>query len=48
MTGVRPGLFYIVLLLEFFHAAGGIDDFLLLGIEGMAIRANFHMEVLHG
>jgi hypothetical protein len=33
-----------VLLAEFFHASGGIHDFLLAGIEGMACGADFNMQ----
>jgi hypothetical protein len=33
-----------VLLAEFFHAAGGVHDLLLAGIEGVAGRADFHVQ----
>ena len=32
-------------LVEFVHAAGGVDDFLLAGIEGVAQGANLDIEV---
>jgi hypothetical protein len=33
-----------VLLAEFFDTSGGVHDFLLAGIEGMAGRADFHVQ----
>ena len=41
-------LFKIVFTLEAFHAAGGIDEFLLAGKERMAGGADFHPDVIHG
>jgi len=44
------GLLYApaVLALEFFHAAGGIDVFLLAGEEGVALRADFDGDLFLG
>lgn len=33
-----------IFLLEFFDSAGGIDEFLLAGIEWVAERTNFYMD----
>src|SRR5882724_4520488 len=35
-----------VLLAEFLHAAGGVHDLLLAGVERVAIRADFHVQGL--
>jgi hypothetical protein len=35
-----------VLLAELVHAAGGIDDLLLAGIEGMAVGADFNLKIV--
>lgn len=32
-------------LVEFVHTAGGVDDFLLAGVEGVALGANLDSEV---
>jgi hypothetical protein len=34
--------------LEFVDAAGGVDELLLAGVERVAVRANFHGNILHG
>jgi hypothetical protein len=35
-------LFQTILLLESFHPAGGIDQLLLAGEKGVAVRTDFH------
>lgn len=35
-----------VFLAELVHATAGIDDLLLAGIEGMAVRADFDLQVV--
>jgi hypothetical protein len=34
--------------LKLVHASGGVDKLLLTGVERMAVRANFHVDALHG
>jgi len=41
-----PQLLDVVFLFEFFDAAGGIDELLLLGVEGVAARADLNVKVL--
>jgi len=38
--------FYVIAPLEAFHAACGVHEMLLAGIEGMALGADFHPDVL--
>ena len=37
-----------VLLVELVHAAAGVHQLLLAGVEGMALGVNFHSDVLLG
>ena len=36
------------LLVELLHAAAGVDQLLLAGVEGVALGADFHGDVLTG
>jgi len=40
--------FDVVLLVEFFHTSGSVDDFLLAGVEGMADVADINLQVALG
>ena len=42
------GLFEAVLLVELVHAAAGIDELLLAGVERVALGADFNRDVLLG
>jgi hypothetical protein len=46
MKSVTAGLFFAVTLAELIDLTGGVDDFLLAGIKRMAVRADFHMQIL--
>jgi hypothetical protein len=46
MSSVNTLLFNIVFLPEPFDAAGGVDEFLLAGEEGVAGGTNFYLDVL--
>lgn len=39
-------LFFAVTLAEFIDLSGGVHDFLLTGIKRVAVRADFHMQIL--
>ena len=41
-------LFDAVLPVELIHAAAGVDQLLLAGVEGVALGADFHGDVLLG
>ena len=43
-----PLLLNAVLLVEFIHAAAGVDQLLLAGVEGVALGADFNGDVLLG
>jgi hypothetical protein len=48
-SGKNPSLFLCVFLAEFIDAARGVQHLLLSGIERMALRAHFDMQVAaHG
>ena len=40
------GLFHAVFLVEAINTAGGVEHLLLTGIKGVALRANFDVQVL--
>ena len=42
------GLLEAVLLVELVHAAAGVDELLLAGVEGVALGADFNRDVLLG
>ena len=44
LAALEPGVF----LLEFLDTAGGVDEFLLAGEEGVTLGANFYFYILLG
>jgi len=48
LFGLRFYFFAFVLFLESFHAAGGIHNLLLTSYKGMAVGANFNLNILFG
>jgi len=44
----QQNLLDVVLLLEFLHPSGRVDDLLLLGVKWVAVGTNFNVKVLRG
>jgi hypothetical protein len=44
----QQNLFDVVLLLEFLHPSGSVNDLLLLGVKGVTVGTNLHVKVLRG